>query len=76
MLDSIGPVLLEIRLATFGLPDDALKAYRAHTEIIDAVADCDPDAAREAMRKHLEDAEHEWRTLGAVRLDTLSSASR
>jgi GntR family transcriptional repressor for pyruvate dehydrogenase complex len=71
MLDSIGPVLLEIRRATFSLPDDPLKAYQAHTRIIDAIAGRDPQSARQAMREHLEDAEREWRQLGAVHLASI-----
>src|SRR5262245_58955030 len=68
MLDSIGPVMLEIRRATFNLPNDALKAYEEHMRIIDAVARRDPQSAREAMRQHLENAERDWSKLGAVRL--------
>jgi GntR family transcriptional repressor for pyruvate dehydrogenase complex len=68
MLDSIGPVLLEIRRATFSLPNDGEKAYEEHNRIIDAVARRDPEAAREAMRAHLGNAERDWSKLGNVRL--------
>lgn len=64
MLDSIGPLLLEIRRATFSLPNDALRAYEEHCAIIDAVARHDRDAARAAMRIHLQNAERDWSTLG------------
>lgn len=68
MLDSIGPVMLEIRRATFRLPNDPLNAYEEHMRIIDAVARRDPEAAREAMRQHLENAVRDWSKLGAVHL--------
>jgi GntR family transcriptional repressor for pyruvate dehydrogenase complex len=68
MLDSIGPVMLEIRRATFNLPNDPLKAYEEHMRIIDAVARRDPESARVAMRQHLENAERDWSKLGAVHL--------
>jgi GntR family transcriptional repressor for pyruvate dehydrogenase complex len=73
MLDSIGPVLLEIRRATFQLPGDTLTAYRAHSKIAEAIAKRDPASAREAMRKHLEGAEREWSKLGDVRLRAIVS---
>lgn len=71
MLDSIGPVLLEIRRATFVLPDDRRNAYEAHRRIVDAIAHRDSEAARDAMRLHLADAEREWASLGSVRLGTI-----
>lgn len=71
MLNSIGPVLLEIRRATFELPDDRKNAYDAHCTIVDAIAGRTPDAAREAMRIHLEGAQREWQSLGSVRLSSI-----
>lgn len=68
VLDSIGPVLLEVRRATFSLPNDPDRAYREHRAIIDAVARRDEDAAREAMRLHLQNAVSDWNKLGDVRI--------
>ncbi len=68
MLDSIGPILLEIRRATFKLPNDSLSAFNEHNRIINAVAERDADAARAAMERHLKHAEREWATLGSVRI--------
>lgn len=68
MLDSIGPVLLEVRRATFSLPNDPDRAYREHRAIIDAVARRDEDGAREAMRLHLQNAVSDWNKLGDVRI--------
>jgi GntR family transcriptional repressor for pyruvate dehydrogenase complex len=66
MLDSIGDVLLEIRRATLGLPDDAQHGYEQHERILAAVRAHDPQAAREAMRGHLDDAFESWRQLGPI----------
>jgi GntR family transcriptional repressor for pyruvate dehydrogenase complex len=66
MLDSIGDVMLEIRRATFQLPNDAIRAHREHTRIVQAVAAHDPQTARDAMRRHLKAAEREWIKLGPV----------
>ncbi len=63
MLDSIGDVMIEIRRATFHLPNDAMTAYRQHKQIAQAVARRDVPAAREAMLQHLEGAELEWAKL-------------
>jgi DNA-binding FadR family transcriptional regulator len=68
MLDSIGDVLLEIRRATMGNRKDAEHGYADHGRILAAVARHDPEAAREAMRRHLEHALREWRKLGVVRV--------
>jgi GntR family transcriptional repressor for pyruvate dehydrogenase complex len=68
MLDSIGDVLLEIRRATLGLPDDAQHGYEQHESILAAVRAHDPQAARDAMRRHLDDAFESWRQLGPVPL--------
>ncbi len=73
MLDSIGPVLLEIRRATFDLPDDRRRAYQAHRRIFEAIAARDPAAAREAMTQHLEEAKRDWLSLGLVRLKSISA---
>jgi GntR family transcriptional repressor for pyruvate dehydrogenase complex len=68
MLDSIGPVLLEVRRATFSLPNDPDRAYKEHRAIIDAVARRDEEAARGAMRLHLQNAVSDWNKLGDVRI--------
>jgi GntR family transcriptional regulator, transcriptional repressor for pyruvate dehydrogenase complex len=69
MLDSIGDVMIEIRRATFKLPNDAMRAYREHMRIVAAVAAHDPQAARDAMRRHLKAAERDWAKLAQVRPD-------
>jgi GntR family transcriptional repressor for pyruvate dehydrogenase complex len=75
MLDSIGEVLLEIRRATFKLPNDATRAYREHNRIVQAVAGQDPQAAREAMRSHLKNAVRDWTKLGDVRLNRTAAVA-
>jgi GntR family transcriptional regulator, transcriptional repressor for pyruvate dehydrogenase complex len=66
LLDSIGDVLLEIRRATFDLPDNAAKTYRQHRQIYTKVSAGDVQGSRDAMRKHLQEAEKLWRSLGYV----------
>jgi len=72
MLDSIGDVLLEIRRATMGNRGDAEHGYADHAGILAALVRHDGDAAREAMRRHLEHAAREWKRLGVVTLDAAS----
>lgn len=68
MLDSVGDVLLKIRRATLGIPDDAATGHRHHEAIVESVRQHDPTAAREAMRRHLESALEIWHELGPVPL--------
>jgi GntR family transcriptional repressor for pyruvate dehydrogenase complex len=68
MLDSIGDVLLEIRRATMDNRKDAQRGYAEHGRILEAVVRHDGEAAREAMRRHLEHALREWRRRGPVKL--------
>jgi GntR family transcriptional repressor for pyruvate dehydrogenase complex len=75
MLDSISPLLLEIRRATFRLPNDPLRAYNEHVAIVDAVARGDCTGARHAMRDHLNHAEAEWRMLEKMQATSAESES-
>jgi len=68
MLDSIGDVLLEIRRATMHNRKDAEHGYAEHGRILAAITRHDGEAARDAMRKHLEHALREWRRLGLVQV--------
>jgi DNA-binding FadR family transcriptional regulator len=66
MLDSISDVLREVRHQAMVLPhvgDDGLKAHR---RILKVVSAGDPSAARDAMAKHLADAERVWREANAA----------
>ena len=72
MLDSISDVLLEIRRATMGNLKDARQGYADHGRILTAISDHDPEAAREAMRRHLAHALREWKKLGPVSVDVAS----
>jgi GntR family transcriptional repressor for pyruvate dehydrogenase complex len=65
MLDSIEDVLLEVRRSTLsraGRPGEALVAHR---RIADAISERSPDAARDAMREHLEDSYRLWKIISA-----------
>jgi GntR family transcriptional repressor for pyruvate dehydrogenase complex len=68
VLDSIRDIMLEIRRATFDLPGNATKTYRQHRQIYVKVATRDVDGARDAMGRHLEEAERIWQRLGKVHL--------
>ena len=52
MLDSIGPLMLEVRRATIGAPNGRAVAYDIHKKIVDAIASRDPEQAREAMGRN------------------------
>jgi DNA-binding FadR family transcriptional regulator len=69
MLDSIADVLLEVRRATMGNRKDVANGCAEHGRILSAIARHDPEAAAEAMRRHLAHALREWKTRGMVRLE-------
>jgi GntR family transcriptional repressor for pyruvate dehydrogenase complex len=69
MLDSIGPLMLEVRRATIGAPNGRAVAYDIHKKIVDAIASRDPDKARDAMQEHLAGAVLEWKELGNVKIE-------
>lgn len=60
MLDSIGGILTEIRERTLGLPGRPASALRYHRAILEAIADKDPVAARQAMEDHLTESALVW----------------
>jgi len=60
MLDSIGEILLEIRLATVYIPNRIPKLIVVHQKIFDAIAAHDAKAAHRAMRAHLRELERTW----------------
>jgi GntR family transcriptional regulator, transcriptional repressor for pyruvate dehydrogenase complex len=62
LLDSIEPVLLEIRLKTLGVAGRPDRALCAHQEILDRIVDRDAAGAEEAMRAHLADSRSVWRS--------------
>jgi len=61
MLDSIEPVLLEIRLKTLVVPGRPARALKAHKAILDCIAAGDPEGAERAMVAHLEESRSVWR---------------
>jgi GntR family transcriptional regulator, transcriptional repressor for pyruvate dehydrogenase complex len=62
MLDSIEPVLLEIRLNTLGVPGRPERAIAAHQEILDRIVAGDATGAEAAMHAHLTDSRAVWRS--------------
>lgn len=61
MLDSISDVLLEVRNQSMNLPHVGEDGLRAHRSILKAVKTGSAKAARNAMAKHLAEAERVWR---------------
>ena len=58
LLDSIGDLMMEIRLATLRDPARAERAAEEHLEVTRALEQHDADAAVGAMRQHLESSVH------------------
>lgn len=53
VLDAIGDLLMASRRSTDALPAARAAAMVGHTEIFDAICSRDPEAAREAMKRHI-----------------------
>jgi GntR family transcriptional regulator, transcriptional repressor for pyruvate dehydrogenase complex len=60
MLDSIEPLLLEIRRKTLGVPGRPGRAVQAHAKILERIVAGDPEGAEAAMVEHLEDSRAVW----------------
>jgi GntR family transcriptional regulator, transcriptional repressor for pyruvate dehydrogenase complex len=61
MMDSIGPVLTEIRERTMGEPGHYSSAVKHHGAILKAIENRDADAARKAMEEHLVESAEIWK---------------
>jgi GntR family transcriptional regulator, transcriptional repressor for pyruvate dehydrogenase complex len=61
LMDSIEPVLMEIRLQTLGVPGRPARALQAHAKILARIEAGDAEGAEQAMREHLADAREIWR---------------
>jgi GntR family transcriptional repressor for pyruvate dehydrogenase complex len=61
MIDSIEPVLLEIRRKTLATPGRPNRALLAHAEILERIVARDSDGAERAMIDHLADSRSVWR---------------
>ena len=60
LLDSIGEALLVVRRDNLRKSSAAADALRSHREILEGVEAHDRGAAREAMRRHLDNVEQHW----------------
>jgi GntR family transcriptional regulator, transcriptional repressor for pyruvate dehydrogenase complex len=60
MLDSIEPLLLEIRRKTLGAPGRPRRAAKAHARILERIVAGDAAGAEAAMLDHLEDSRAVW----------------
>lgn len=67
MLDSIEPILLEIRRRVARVPGRAGRAITAHGLILQRIRERDPEGAEQAMIEHLEESRQIWRDLAAGR---------
>lgn len=65
ILDSLEPILVEIRCRTLGLDERPKRAIEAHGLILECLRAGDPDGAEHAMREHLRDSLQVWRELEA-----------
>jgi DNA-binding FadR family transcriptional regulator len=63
MMNSIGQFLRASREALFRVPGAVGRSSDFHREIRDAIARNDPDAARDAMRRHLQQVENDYEQL-------------
>ncbi len=61
LIDSIVGLLREHRMRTFNVPGGPEHGQLHHRRILDAIERHDPDAAREAMRTHLEQVREDTR---------------
>ncbi len=62
LLDSIAGALLENRRATLALEHSHAKVLGEHRAVVNAIAAHDPEAARAAMRTHLNGVEEAWQS--------------
>jgi len=74
VLDSISDVLREVRNQSMSQPHVSEGGLKAHRLILKCVTARKPDAARQAMAKHLAEAERLWRNAGGE--DAASPAGR
>jgi DNA-binding FadR family transcriptional regulator len=65
ILDSLEPILVEIRTRTLGLSGRPNRAVEAHGQILERLRMRDPEGAERAMREHLHESLQVWRQLDA-----------
>ena len=73
MLDSIQPILLEIRRRVAGVPGRQGRAIEAHGRILASIKRHDPDGAQRAMTAHLEESREVWRDLDPGSFEPVTS---
>jgi DNA-binding FadR family transcriptional regulator len=56
LLASIGDVLVELRRLGWRTPGAAARALAHHRKVLERVADCDINGARQAMDAHMDEA--------------------
>lgn len=61
LLGSMAEILMELRLTAARLPETPGRAHGYHEELVAAIRDRSPAAARRAMREHMDEAEATFR---------------
>ncbi len=74
LLNSIGTMLLQTRLATLAIPHRPEKVINEHRRIIEAIKRHDPALARAQMEDHLANVEDAWRNREEATDDGVASA--
>jgi GntR family transcriptional repressor for pyruvate dehydrogenase complex len=62
LLDALGGILVQVRRTNLVKPSGRRRTITQHREILDAIVNGDPDAAREKMRRHLDSVRQLWAT--------------
>ena len=62
LLDALGGILVSVRRTNLAKPTGRRRTLAQHREILDAIANGDPEAARETMRRHLDSVKQLWAT--------------
>jgi GntR family transcriptional regulator, transcriptional repressor for pyruvate dehydrogenase complex len=62
LLDALGGILVSVRRTNLAKPTGRRRTLAQHREILNAIANGDPDAARETMRRHLDSVKQLWAT--------------
>lgn len=72
MLDSISDVLREVRNQAMAQPHVGEEGLKAHRRILKCIVAGEPKAARDAMAKHLAEAEQVWRGVATAAKPTVA----
>ncbi len=66
LLDSISDVMLRVRQLGYEVPGTPERALRYHRDVLEQVKAGDPEGARRAMSRHMDEAEYTLRRVQAI----------